>query len=70
MHFTLRVAFQAGTPVDTIEVPHVTIEMETVDDLDLAMNQIRDAMVLALEEGVATEQVIPDTKAAVEGEWS
>lgn len=54
MHYTLRVKLDAGTPTDRIEGAHVYLELETLDDLTGALEQLTDAYDHALDEGIGT----------------
>ena len=48
MHFTFRCKVDAGTPVDRIEGAHVYVEVETLDDLRYAIDDVRDQYMQAI----------------------
>jgi len=54
MHFTFRCKLDAGTPVDRMEGAHVYVEMETLDDLEHAIDDVRDQYLASMEEGIST----------------
>jgi hypothetical protein len=54
MHFTFRCKVDAGTPADRIEGAHVYVEVETLDDLESAVNDVALAYAKAIDQGTGT----------------
>ena len=54
MHFTFRCKLDAGTPADVIEGAHVYVEIETLDDLPHAVEDVLDQYGHAINDGVST----------------